>query len=64
MLVFCTSRDLNTQEQNILKFDRERCAFILDLTTYEFLFIGSKVPIRPFTNENPINGNLTDRQNI
>ena len=63
-----SSRIFDTQEQKLSTYDRELCAVIFALQTYEHYIIGSKFPITLFTDHNPIlylftrKGNLTPRQ--
>ena len=62
------SRILSTQEQKLSTYDRELCAVLFALKSYEFIIIGSRFPITLFTDHNPIlylftrKGNLTPRQ--
>ena len=62
------SRIFSTQEQKLSTYDRELCAVIFALNTYEFIIIGSKFQITLFTDHNPLlflftrKGNLTLRQ--
>ena len=62
------SRILTTQEQKLSTYDRELFAFTFALSQYEFIVIGSKLPLTIFTDHNPIlslftrKGNLTPRQ--
>ena len=63
-----SSRIFDTQEQKLSTYDRELCAVIFALQTYEHIIIGSKFQITLFTDHNPIlflftrKGNLTPRQ--
>ena len=62
------SRILTTQEQKLSTYDRELCAINFALSQYQFITIGSKLPITIFTDHHPIlflfsrNGNLTSKQ--
>ena len=63
-----SSRIFDTQEQKLSTYDRELCAVIFALQTYEHIIIGSKYQITLFTDHNPIlflftsEGNLPPRQ--
>ena len=58
------SRIFDTQEQKLSTYDRELCAVIFALQTYEHIIIGSKFQITLFTDHNPILFLLTRKDNL
>ena len=58
------SRILTTQEQKLSTYDRELCAITFALSQYEFMVIGSKIPITIFTDHNPILSLFTSKKTL
>ena len=59
-----SSRIFDIQEQKLSAYNREHCAIIFALQTYENIIIGSKYQITLFTDHNPILFLFTRKVNL